>query len=208
MVTLLTAKGFGIGFCLSLFVGPAGLVCIRQTLTKGRLYGALAGLGIATADALFASVALYSIDLLTGTLTRYRTTFEVGGAIVIGVVGMALLLHKPTTYHSPALISYDLLSTYLWLFFLTISNPLSILLFAATFATLKIDPSALNMFECTRLIGGLMVGASTWWILVSQAAELLRSRLTLQGMIWFHRLSGGVLVCAASMSLIHLFFFS
>jgi threonine/homoserine/homoserine lactone efflux protein len=50
-------KGILIGFAMAVPVGPIGIMCIRKTLTDGRLRGLMIGLGAATADLLYACVA-------------------------------------------------------------------------------------------------------------------------------------------------------
>ena len=47
-------KGILIGFAMAVPVGPIGIMCIRKTLTEGRLRGLMIGLGAATADLLYA----------------------------------------------------------------------------------------------------------------------------------------------------------
>ncbi len=43
-------KGIAIGFAIAVPVGPKGILCIRKTLTEGRLHEMVIGLGAATAD--------------------------------------------------------------------------------------------------------------------------------------------------------------
>ena len=43
-------KGIAIGFFMAIPIGPIGIMCIRKTLTEGRLSGLIIGLGAATAD--------------------------------------------------------------------------------------------------------------------------------------------------------------
>ena len=46
-------RGLAIGFGIAAPVGPIGILCIRRTLADGRAVGFAAGLGAATADALY-----------------------------------------------------------------------------------------------------------------------------------------------------------
>src|SRR6185436_6286836 len=52
MDDLLFFRGLLIGFSIAAPVGPIGVLCIRRTLSDGRLSGLVSGLGAATADAL------------------------------------------------------------------------------------------------------------------------------------------------------------
>jgi threonine/homoserine/homoserine lactone efflux protein len=42
-----------IGFSIAAPVGPIAVLYIRRTLTEGRTYGLISGLGAATADAIY-----------------------------------------------------------------------------------------------------------------------------------------------------------
>jgi len=50
-------KGIGIGLAVAAPVGPMSVLCMRRTLTKGWRYGFNTGLGIASGDGIYASVA-------------------------------------------------------------------------------------------------------------------------------------------------------
>ena len=43
----LAIKGFIIGILVSAPMGPVGMLCVQRTLSKGRLYGFVSGLGAA-----------------------------------------------------------------------------------------------------------------------------------------------------------------
>lgn len=73
-------KGLLIGFAIAAPVGPIGVLCIRRSLIQGRLYGWLSGLGAATADALYGSVAGFGLTVITG--------FLMGGKIWLQVIGV------------------------------------------------------------------------------------------------------------------------
>lgn len=64
MHTLL--EGLIIGFCIAAPVGPIGLLCIRRSIAEGRLAGFVTGLGAATADACYGTIAV--LGLASGAL--------------------------------------------------------------------------------------------------------------------------------------------
>jgi threonine/homoserine/homoserine lactone efflux protein len=45
-------------------LGPTGIMCIRRTLTDGRLHGLVIGLGAATADLLYGCVAAFGLTVI------------------------------------------------------------------------------------------------------------------------------------------------
>ena len=54
-------QGILIGLVASVPLGPIGLLCIQRTLSKSHRSGFVSGLGAATADSMFATVALFSL---------------------------------------------------------------------------------------------------------------------------------------------------
>jgi threonine/homoserine/homoserine lactone efflux protein len=50
-------RGLIMGFSIAAPVGPIGVLCIRRTLAEGTPSGLVSGLGAATADALYGSIA-------------------------------------------------------------------------------------------------------------------------------------------------------
>jgi len=54
---VLLIKGIIVGLLASIPLGPIGVLCIQRTINKGRLSGFLSGLGAATADTIFATIA-------------------------------------------------------------------------------------------------------------------------------------------------------
>jgi threonine/homoserine/homoserine lactone efflux protein len=60
-------KGLIIGFSIAAPVGPIGVLCIRRTLTEGRLSGFVSGLG--ATDAVYGCIMI----CLTFISTFYRT---------------------------------------------------------------------------------------------------------------------------------------
>ena len=53
----LLVKGLAMGLSIAAPVGPIGVLCIRRTLDRGRLSGLVSGLGAATADLVYGSIA-------------------------------------------------------------------------------------------------------------------------------------------------------
>ena len=58
-------RGLLIGLSIAATVGPMSFLCIQRTLNRGQLYGFVSGLGIATADGVYGSIAAFGLTLLT-----------------------------------------------------------------------------------------------------------------------------------------------
>lgn len=77
-------KGILIGFAMAIPLGPIGIICIRKTLTEGRLRGLIIGLGAATADLLYACIAAFGLTIISDTLNSQRIWIRlIGGALLL-----------------------------------------------------------------------------------------------------------------------------
>src|ERR1035441_9454273 len=72
-------KGIFVGFAMAVPIGPIGIMCIRKTLTEGRLRGLIIGLGAATADLLYGCVAAFGLKLISNTLVSQRIWIRLVG---------------------------------------------------------------------------------------------------------------------------------
>ena len=127
-------RGLIVGFAIAAAIGPIGLLCIRRTLVEGVRVGAASGLGAATADAVYASIAAFGLtaasDLLVG---QRRPLGIVGGCFPVALAAHALISRSEAATDRPP---RSLLSAYATTVGLTIANPATILSFAAAFVGL------------------------------------------------------------------------
>ncbi len=73
---------------------------------------------------------------------------------------------------------------------LTLTNPLTILSFAAIFAGLGFASTSTSYVSAALLVLGVFLGSALWWLLLSTGVGLLRQRLDLAALRWVNRLSG------------------
>lgn len=199
---LLFLKGIAIGFAVAAPVGPIGLLCIRRTLWGGRLAGFTAGIGAALADTFFGFIAAFGLALLWNFLMANAQWFALGGGIFLIYVGIAEWRTRPTDPKlkeppSTAGLISGLVSTFL----LTLSNPLTILSFAAIFAGLGIEGHRVSANGDTpdyslmvQLLGGVFLGSAGWWLLLAGGVDVIRHRLNETTLKWLSRISGTVLL--------------
>ena len=74
-------EGVVIGLAVAAPVGPIGVLCIRRTLAYGRASGFVSGLGAATADAAYGSVAALGLTFVTGLLVDAEAWLRLGGGV-------------------------------------------------------------------------------------------------------------------------------
>ena len=88
-------RGLMIGFSIAAPVGPIGVLCIRRTLADGRKAGFISGLGAASADALFGSVAGFGLTFVSNFLISQGDRLQLAGGIFLLYLGIKTFLAKP-----------------------------------------------------------------------------------------------------------------
>lgn len=187
-------KGLIIGFSIAAPVGPIGILCIKQTLNHGRLAGLLSGLGAATADAFYGCVAGFGLTLISNLLIQQQTWFRLLGGLFLCYLGVKAFLSKPVENAALAQKT-GLFRNYAMTFFLTLTNPMTILAFAAIFASQGLSNQRMEYSAAGSLILGVFLGSALWWVFLSAGVGLLRHKIDVKKLQWINRFSG-VLISA------------
>ena len=189
----LLLQGLLIGFSIAAPVGPIGVLCIRRTLADGRAVGVATGLGAASADAVFGSIAAFGLAFISSFLVQQQRWIRLLGGAFLCYLGIKTLLVRPAETAAQAK-SNGLFGAYASTFFLTLTNPASIVLFSAIFAGLGLFGGAGSVGAAMALVGGIALGSAAWWLLLSSGVSLLRSRFDARAMRWVNVASGLIIL--------------
>lgn len=196
-------RGLILGFSIAAPVGPIGVLCIRRTLTDGRRYAFVSGLGAATADALYGCIACFGLTIVSGLLLSHHLWLRTIGGLYLCYLGLKTFVSTPresATTNTPA----SLLGAYTSTFFLTITNPMTILSFLAIFAGFGLVSTPGSYSTASVLVLGVFLGSALWWLLLSGGVGMLRSRLNLRSLWWINTLSGAIILGFGLLALLSL----
>jgi threonine/homoserine/homoserine lactone efflux protein len=186
------ARGVVIGFSIAAPVGPIGVLCIRRTLAAGRAAGLVSGLGAATADAVYGSVAGFGLTFISTFLIRQKMWLGIVGGLFLCYLGIRTFLTKPSE-HAAAADGEGPVAAYASTFFLTLTNPMTVLSFAAIFAGLGIGSTTGGYVSAGVLVLGVFAGSALWWIFLSLGVNTIRSAFTPRGLRLVNRVSGAII---------------
>jgi threonine/homoserine/homoserine lactone efflux protein len=195
-------KGIFIGFAMAIPIGPIGIMCIRKTLTEGRLRGLIIGLGAATADLLYGCVAAFGITMISNTLVSQRIWIRLVGGALLLFLGVRTFRARPTDPKFK-IHSSGMLGSYLYTVFLTLTNPLTIFAFIAVFAALGLG-NGLNSFSASALVAGVFIGSCLWFLLLSSGVTFFRKKLDLIGLRWVNRIAGVLIIISGIIAIVSL----
>jgi len=185
-------KGLVIGFSIAAPVGPIGVLCIRRTLADGRACGLVSGLGAATADAVYGCIAGFGLTFLSSFLVSQQGWLRLVGGVFLCYLGIKTFLAKPAE-QAAAAKGNGLAAAYTSTFFLTLTNPMTILSFSAIFAGLGIVSDRGDYISALLLVFGVFAGSALWWLILSVGVNVFRAKLNSGGLRWVNRIAGVVI---------------
>lgn len=193
MESELFIKGFIIGFSIAAPVGPIGILCIQRTLSEGNIQGLVTGLGAATADAIYGFIAAFGLTFISNFLVEQSLWFRLIGGLFLCYLGIKAFLSKPQD-QVLSLGNRTILSAYGTTFFLTLTNPMTILFFAGVFAGLGLVSESIVYTSAGLMVIGVFIGSGSWWLILSGATSILRNRINDQKLTWINKISGLVIL--------------
>jgi threonine/homoserine/homoserine lactone efflux protein len=185
-------KGLAIGFSIAAPVGPIGVLCIRRTLADGRVSGLVSGLGAATADAIYGCIAGFGLTFISNLLVSQQVGLRFIGGAFLCYLGLRTLLAKPAEQAALAK-GNGLAGAYASTFFLTLTNPMTIISFAAIFAGLGLVSTSGNYVLAGILVLGVFIGSALWWLILSGGVGVFREKFNPHGLQWVNRISGAII---------------
>ncbi|HUZ85925.1 MAG TPA: LysE family transporter [Candidatus Baltobacterales bacterium] len=194
----LLIRGFVLGFAIAASPGPIFFLCLRRTLVRGRLYGLVSGLGVATADGFYAALAAFGVAALASTLVSGRRALALVGGFVLVVLGARILLERGKVVESGTPPNARGLAwAYASTLGLTITNPATIVSFAALAATLGLGAGG-GIGRPATLVAGVLAGSAAWWCALAIAVSAMRARVT-PGLVRGINTASGVVIAALGM---------
>ena len=192
MLLMFLVKGIVVGAVIAVPVGPVGILCLHRTIFDGQLSGLVSGLGAATADALFGAIAAFGLTFVSDWLFGYENALRGAGGIYLLYIGGSALAtevrDKIAEQANPETLFRDFASA----FALTITNPVTILVFLAIFAALGLGTRA-RLVDASILVLGVWVGSFLWWLALSLGIGLFRRAIEPRHLAWISRASGIIL---------------
>lgn len=196
-------RGLLIGLSVAAAVGPMSVLCIQRTIHRGFLYGLVSGMGVATADGLYGCIAGFGLTVAATFLVNQQGWIRGFGGLFLTYLGCRTLLSRPTERAATAKAT-NFIGAYFSTFLLTLTNPTTILSFAAIFAGIGVGGGQNSPLAALLVVSGVFLGSATWWLLLTGGISLLRDKFTYQWLLWINRLSGCIITLFGLLALISL----
>ena len=192
MNEVLLLRGLLLGFSIAAPVGPIGVLVIRHSITSGRGAGLMTGLGAAAADGLYGLAGGLGLSAVSTLLVEHAPWLKLAGGVFLVWLGIRTIVGPSGSEERKAVRSGHT-RTFLTGLVLTLSNPLTMLSFAAMFAGLGVGAGTGGSSSVGWLVAGVFAGSALWWLILSTTASLARTRMTPERLRWVNRASGVII---------------
>lgn len=206
MDALFIIKAILIGISVSAPLGPIAVLSIQRTLNKGFKSGFISGIGAASADIIYAIIVGFSITFISDFLTKYQEYFRIIGGMFLIYIGFKIFSSNPgKQVRKLRLKGNNYYKDFITAFFLTISNPLTILAFGAFFTGLGMVDKAGGQFPIVVMIVSVFSGALIWWLGLISIVTIFKKRIRLRNLLWINRITGSLIVVFALYLIVSVF---
>ncbi len=190
-------SGIIAGLLISAPLGPVGVLIIRKTINKGFKSGYLGGLGASLADTFFAIIAGFSVSIITNFLTTFQTPIRIGGAVILAVLGYKIFRTNIVKQLRQKAKKTTLWADFMHTYFLTLSNPLTIIAIGAVLATGTEAGVKLGQLEVSTFIFGVFFSTLLWWILLVTIINKYRKKISVKKLWYLNKIMGIIILVFA-----------
>jgi threonine/homoserine/homoserine lactone efflux protein len=114
------------------------------------------------------------------------------GGMFLCYLGLKTLLAKPAE-QAVVTKGRGLIGAYASTFFLTLTNPMTVISFAAIFAGLGLADAGEEYVSAEVLVLGVFIGSALWWLVLSGGVGVFREKFSSHGLQWVNRISGVII---------------
>jgi threonine/homoserine/homoserine lactone efflux protein len=187
-------QGIVLGLSIAAPIGPIGVLCVRRTLEGGWTAGFVSGLGAATADGCYAIVIACGLTAVSDLVIGHAFLLRVLGGLLLFFLGLLTFFSSPGNGSGMSGKS-NLFRDYTTTFFLTLTNPMTILFFAGAFAVLGVGSTEGGIIPSILAVTGVVTGSVLWWILLVSGAASFSSGCHPGRLVLVNRIAGTVIAC-------------
>ncbi|MBR4265290.1 MAG: LysE family transporter [Bacteroidales bacterium] len=194
---LLICRGVMIGFLAACPVGAVAILCIQKTIQKGFLQGFLMGVGSAFGDFFYAVITGFSLSFISDFIVSHRTLLGIIGGLLMIYLGFKIFTknaveewRKNKSIRHKATSKRKILGDFASTFALTISNPLTILVFTLLFTSSGAISRETPPLQTSILLLGVIIGAFAWWALLAFVVNCFRSYIGPRLIMWINKITG------------------
>ena len=143
------------------------------------------------------------------TVQTHELLLQIIGGIFLLCIGLKIYFDNPIRQirqrRQGRVSKTGLLGDYLSLFFLTVSNPITVVVFMAVFAGMSVFGESSSMLGELLVVMGVLLGGGVWWYTLSTLVNIFRKKFRLRVLITINRVSGLVITILGALVILAAF---
>ena len=165
-------------------------------------------MGAASADFFYASVAAFGLGYVINTVQTTSYCYKLSVEFFLLCIGLKIYFDNPIRQirqrRQGRVSKTGLLGDYLSLFFLTVSNPITVVVFMAVLPECPFSGIFFHAGELLVVIG-VLLGGGVWWYTLSTLVNIFRKKFRLRVLITINRVSGLVITILGALVILAAF---
>jgi len=176
-------QGLIAGYGIAIPVGPIGILILELGVRRGFGVAFSAGLGAASADLVYATVAGVAGSFLVAILTPISFIIHYVSASALIAIGLWMFFQgrrsskMKETGRPPSSYASSYLSTYMMFFGLTLLNPLTVTYFTSLILGLRVS-LIVSAIEVVLFVTGTFLASLSWQTFLACVSGLSHKRLS------------------------------
>ena len=188
-------KGFVVGMCASMPVGPIAILVVQKTMSKGRQAGFVSGLGASVVDTMYATIALFALAFAQRFIEEHENIILLAGGAILILIGVSMALSNPLRRKVKDNGKSNVSSKdFLQAMAMGISNPMAIFVMFALLAFFGVAQETPRDWNVAPIILSISTGSVTYWFTMSWALSKFSDRFSLRTILWTSRVMGAIVI--------------
>jgi len=173
-------EGMLAGYGIAIPIGAIAILIIDAALRRGLVTGLMAGAGAATADFLYATLAVVAGAVVAPLLAPFAASLRIaGGIVLIAIAGLGIWRGlKVKSDEAPRAPASHPLRTYLQFVGLTIINPMTVVYFTALILGTDTLDARFRIASSLLFIAGAGLASLSWQSFLALLGSIAGRRLT------------------------------
>jgi len=204
MEKIFLLKGLILGVVIAAPLGPIGILCTRRMLMHGRRAGFFSGMGAAAADSLYGFIAAFGITFISDFIIGHQFWLRLVGGTLLLVLGARTIAAEPQEKSALPKSAKRFVGMFTSTFFLTLTNPMTIITMAAVFAGFGLAGARGSISSAGSLIVGVFLGSVIWWLFIISVVSIFKRSFAHHELQWVNRIAGLIIAGSGALALLSL----
>lgn len=188
-------KGILIGLCISVPLGPIGMLVVQRTFNRGQKFGIATGLGATFSDLVYTLITLFFLSFVLDFIEMHRFVIQLIGSVLVAGFGYYIFNSNPATQPKPnETFKHTLFRDFVTSFGLTFSNPLVLFVLIALFARFEFIRNETTLFLTICGILSILAGALLWWTTVTFLVSHFKNKVSMRELKIINQITGLIII--------------